>query len=318
MTVPDALMPSLSVIIPSYNYESYLREAVESVLRQSWRDFELIIVDDGSTDDSLAVARTFAARDPRITVLQHPDGKNHGLAASLRLGAVTARGEYIAFLEADDAWLPSCLEQRMQILMKTGAGIVFNNVEIVCMEGSNTVWVNSYVPRIMNCHSRRIAWVKNGPYGPYEMRGAFLIENQIPTFSCAMIRRSVLLECDLDSPIPQWVDRWLWCQAAQKTDFAWIPCKLTRWRLHNDSFTARCKPASRSKVAALIHYLGPASLFWKGLRARLPSSYTRKKDWWYKCFLLFPAWVALAARFGVQVEALGVTAASRAILRKLS
>ena len=68
-------MPSISVIIPSYNYESYMYEAIKSVLLQSLKDFELIIVDDGSTDDSMAVARSFAGQDQRITVLQHPDEK---------------------------------------------------------------------------------------------------------------------------------------------------------------------------------------------------------------------------------------------------
>lgn len=103
-------MPSISVIIPSYNYESYMYEAIKSVLLQSLKDFELIIVDDGSTDDSMAVARSFAGQDQRITVLQHPDGKNHGLAATLQLGVAESKGEYIAFLEADDIWLSTCLE----------------------------------------------------------------------------------------------------------------------------------------------------------------------------------------------------------------
>ncbi len=195
-------MPSISVIIPSYNYESYMYEAIKSVLLQSLKDFELIIVDDGSTDDSMAVARSFAGQDQRITVLQHPDGKNHGLAATLQLGVAESKGEYIAFLEADDIWLSTCLEQRMQVASATNAGVIFNNVEALCMEDSSTAWFDVYVPRIMRSHSRRVADAKNGPYGSYEMRGAFLIENQIPTFSCAMIRRSVLLACDLNSPIP--------------------------------------------------------------------------------------------------------------------
>ena len=109
-------MPSISVIIPSYNYESYMYEAIKSVLLQSLKDFELIIVDDGSTDDSMAVARSFAGQDQRITVLQHPDGKNHGLAATLQLGVAESKGEYIAFLEADDIWLSTCLEQKIPAL----------------------------------------------------------------------------------------------------------------------------------------------------------------------------------------------------------
>lgn len=310
--------PSISVIIPSYNYESYLYEAIESILQQSWQDFELIIVDDGSRDGSVAVASSFAAQDPRISVLQHPDGKNHGLAATLRLGVAESKGKYIAFLEADDTWLPDCLEQRMRIASETNAGVVFNDVEALCMESSNTAWFDSYVPRMMRCHSRRIAEAQKGPYGPYEMRGAFLIENQLPTFSCAMILRSVLLTCDLSSPVPQWVDRWLWCQAAQRTDFAFAPLKLTHWRLHSKSFTARCRPSATSKFISFIQYTKPASIFWKALRVQLLPSYTQKKDRWYRYFLRLPVWVELVVRFGIQVRTLGILATSNAILKKLS
>ena len=311
-------MPSISVIIPSYNYESYMYEAIKSVLLQSLKDFELIIVDDGSTDDSMAVARSFAGQDQRITVLQHPDGKNHGLAATLQLGVAESKGEYIAFLEADDIWLSTCLEQRMQVASATNAGVNFNKVEALCMEDSSTAWFDVYVPRIMRSHSRRVADAKNGPYGSYEMRGAFLIENQIPTFSCAMIRRSVLLACDLNSPIPQWVDRWLWCQAAQKATFAYIPLKLTRWRLHNNSFTMRYKPSTASKLTSFIQYIKPVSIFWKGLRTQLFSNYTRKKDRWYRYFLLLPVWGELAVRFCVQIQAIGIKAMFKTILKKLS
>lgn len=317
MTISNVRMPALSVIIPSYNYESYLREAIDSVLQQSWKDFELIIVDDGSTDGSLAVARSFAEQDPRVTVLRHPDGNNHGLAASLRLGAAASRGEYIAFLEADDVWLPTCLEQRMRVAAGTKAGVVFNDIEAVCMEGANSAWFDSYVPRIMGKHSWRVTKANKGSCGPYEMRGAFLIENQIPTLSCAMIQRSILLACDLDSPVPQWVDRWFWCQAAQTTTFAYVPLKLTRWRLHNGSFTVRCKPAAASKFSVLIQYVRPASLFWNGLRRLLLPRYTYKNDWWLKCFLRLPVWVELAARVSAQIQGLGVKATCRAILKKL-
>lgn len=311
-------MPSISIIIPSYNYESYMREAISSVLRQTWDDFELVIVDDGSRDGSVSVASSFADQDSRVRVVQHPDGKNHGLAATLNLGIAESGGEYIAFLEADDLWLPACLEQRMQAVSATKAGIVFNNVEALCMEGSSTAWFESYVPRTMRKHAQRAADSKKGPYGPYEMRGAFLIENRIPTFSCAMIRRSILLDCDLNSPVPQWVDRWLWCQAAQKTDFAYIPHRLTRWRLHSDSFTARSRPSTASKLAALLQYERTAAIFWKGLRRRLSDKYTRKEDLWYRYFLLLPAWAELAVRFGEQARETGIGATLKAILKKLS
>ena len=73
----------ISILMASYNYELYIGEAIKSVLNQTWIDFELLVIDDGSKDGSVALARSFAEHDPRVRVLQHPDGKNHGLPETL-------------------------------------------------------------------------------------------------------------------------------------------------------------------------------------------------------------------------------------------
>ena len=97
----------ISILMASYNYELYIGEAIKSVLNQTWIDFELLVIDDGSKDGSVALARSFAEHDPRVRVLQHPDGKNHGLPETLSLGIVEAGGDWIAFLESDDLWNPN-------------------------------------------------------------------------------------------------------------------------------------------------------------------------------------------------------------------
>jgi glycosyltransferase involved in cell wall biosynthesis len=95
----------VSVITPIYNAARYITESVESALAQP-ETVELIIVEDGSTDDSLAICRDLAARDHRIRLIRHPDGMNHGYPASLNLGILESRCELIAFLDADDHFLP--------------------------------------------------------------------------------------------------------------------------------------------------------------------------------------------------------------------
>ena len=114
----------ISIIMASYNYETYLGEAIQSVLSQTWTDFELLVVDDGSKDDSVKLAQSFAEQDLRVRVFLHPDGKNHGLPATLTLGIAEARGEWIAFLESDDLWEPTCLEQRIALAQETGADVI--------------------------------------------------------------------------------------------------------------------------------------------------------------------------------------------------
>lgn len=110
-------MPLVSIIIPFYNTERFLQEAIESVLAQTYADWELLLVDDGSTDGSSAIARRYADRvPPKIRCLEHPDHGNCGQAASRNLGIAAARGDFLALLDADDVWLPQKLEQQVPIL----------------------------------------------------------------------------------------------------------------------------------------------------------------------------------------------------------
>ena len=89
----------ISIIVPIYNAGSYLPACIESLFAQTERDLRIILVDDGSTDGSCAVAQSFAARDPRIVLLQQPHA---GQSAARNLGMAHAQGEYIAFVDADD------------------------------------------------------------------------------------------------------------------------------------------------------------------------------------------------------------------------
>ena len=107
----------VSVIVPIFNAGSYLEECIASVLGQSFTDWELLLVDDASTDGSEAVARAHAQRHPdRIRYLEHPGRANRGVSASRNLGLTHARGEYVAFLDADDVWLPTKLEEQTEYL----------------------------------------------------------------------------------------------------------------------------------------------------------------------------------------------------------
>ena len=111
--------PLVSVIIAFLNEERFLVDAVESVLRQSYRNWELLLVDDGSTDKSVGMAKDYANRFPeRIHYLQHEGHANKGLSASRNKGIQHARGSLIALLDADDVWLPEKLEQQTTIFKR--------------------------------------------------------------------------------------------------------------------------------------------------------------------------------------------------------
>jgi glycosyltransferase involved in cell wall biosynthesis len=123
--------PRVSIVCIFLNEERFLGEAIESVLAQSLSDWELILVDDGSTDGSTTIARDHAARDPdRIRYLAHPEHRNLGKSTSRNLGIRAARGEFITFLDADDAFLPDKLERQVRLLeMHPGATMVYGRTE---------------------------------------------------------------------------------------------------------------------------------------------------------------------------------------------
>ena len=108
--------PRVTVISIFYNAEQYFREAVDSVLGQHFEDFELLLVDDGSSDSSTGIARDYEKRDPRIRYLQHAGHANLGMSATRNLGLREARGEYIAFIDADDRWRPRKLAEQVALL----------------------------------------------------------------------------------------------------------------------------------------------------------------------------------------------------------
>lgn len=133
-------MPKVSVIIPVYNCEKYIREAVESVLAQTYKDFELIVVDDGSTDDSGRIVREEFGQVARY--YYQPNG---GAAKARNAGVKESRGQYIAFLDADDIWAPEKLAVQVPILDgKAEIGLVHSNLEWIDSFGKHVkIWETS-------------------------------------------------------------------------------------------------------------------------------------------------------------------------------
>ena len=119
-------MSLITIVIPAYNAAKTLPATVQSLARQSWVDWQAIIVEDGSQDDTLAVAQALAADEPRLTVVRNPgkgpsDARNHG-AIDL------ARGAFIAFCDADDIWLPGKLSSVVSALLMGEADAVFGRI----------------------------------------------------------------------------------------------------------------------------------------------------------------------------------------------
>lgn len=114
----------ISVIVPVYNTERYLRRCLDSLLAQTFADFEILLIDDGSTDGSPAIEQEYAARDPRFRLIQKPNG---GVASARNTGLAQAQGDFIAFVDSDDFVEPQFLEALYTTTAETGADIACCN-----------------------------------------------------------------------------------------------------------------------------------------------------------------------------------------------
>lgn len=141
-------MPKISIITPAYNCEKYLEQSVDSVLSQTWQDWELLIIDDCSKDNTYALMQKLAKKDERIRIIQNP--QNSGAAATRNNGVRQASGEWIAFIDSDDLWEPDKLEKQMALLTKNPeAALVFTGSAFIDAQGNRIAHI-LHVPEKIN------------------------------------------------------------------------------------------------------------------------------------------------------------------------
>lgn len=127
-------MPALSVVIPAYNVARFITAAVESVLAQTMGDLEVIVVDDGSTDETAALVRRFG--DPRVVLVSKP---NSGLSSARNAGTRVARGRYLGFLDGDDIWFPEKAERQIAALeAESGVTMTYSHSAYLAEDGTPT------------------------------------------------------------------------------------------------------------------------------------------------------------------------------------
>jgi glycosyltransferase involved in cell wall biosynthesis len=127
-------MTVVSVIIPTYNRSGHIQHAIQSVLEQTYSDLEVVVVDDGSNDSTVQTVEEYTQKEPRVRLVVHSERK--GAQAARNTGIQAARGEWIAFLDSDDKWLPDSLESRLSIAKK-GLEIVHSECYVLKPEDGN-------------------------------------------------------------------------------------------------------------------------------------------------------------------------------------
>lgn len=209
--------PLVSVIIPTFNRAHLLRRAIESVLQQSLGCWELIVIDDGSTDETPEIVAGF--RDPRIRYIHH--GHNRGNAAARNTGIRLSSGKYVAFLDDDDEWLPDKLERQVALLESCPreVGLVYCGVTFLDVVTGKRRYKR---PRLKGYVGAQV-----------------LTWNGIGTASSVVIRREVLDEMGgFDEALPACVDWDMWIRVSQKYMVDFVDDPLVIYREHSASVTA--------------------------------------------------------------------------------
>jgi glycosyltransferase involved in cell wall biosynthesis len=238
-------MPKVSVVIPLYQSEKYISETIRSVQAQTFTDFEILVVDDGSTDRGSALAE--AAAEPRLRVIHQ---QNRGLAGARNSGIREARGEYVAFLDADDLWLPTKLQRHVEQL-----------------DSDPAVGVSFSASALMDDDAEDMGMVQR-PLGKVFDIDTIFCRNPVGNGSAPVIRREALGDiaffdegrdriCWFDESFRQSEDIECWTRiaATNRWKFAYVDAPLTRYRVNRHGLSANVEAQLntwrrfRSKVA---------------------------------------------------------------------
>ncbi len=231
--------PTVSVIIPSYNHARFIAEAIQSVLDQTFQDFEIVITDDGSTDNSIEVIEKFT--DERIRLFRH--ASNQGACVTSNNCIKQARGKYIAMLSSDDVWLPTKLEKQVRFLEEHPLfGAVFSKIQWVDEQSKHITNPDLYYANIFDVENRnRFQWLNY-----------FFYQGNCLCHPSSLIRREVYNEVGyLDPTLANLPDFDLWIRICLRYEIYVLDEKLVNFRHFADESNASGNTVSNG---IRVHY----------------------------------------------------------------
>ena len=217
---PEGL-PRITVLMPVYNGARYVAQAIESVLGQTHRCFEFLIMDDGSTDETPGILAAYAARDERIRVVRHA---NMDQPATLNRGLALARHDWVAILDHDDVCLPHRLERQLAMLVQEPEARL----------------VGSWVKEI-NAAGAEIGERRGGPTSAAEFRALDAAGQRVPLTHPSMLlhRPTILTLGGYDPAFGSAADTELWTRVAREHTIVVVPEPLVLYRIHSQSMSFR-------------------------------------------------------------------------------
>ncbi|MBD2449489.1 glycosyltransferase family 2 protein [Nostoc sp. FACHB-152] len=218
-------MPKISVLIPAYNAMNYLPETIENVLSQTFTDFEVIVVNDGSADETERWVSQI--KDPRVKLITQ---ENQGLAGARNTGIAHAKGEYITFLDADDLWEPTKLEKQLRVMEENPeVALVYTWVAFIDEMGKPT-------GRVFKNQAEGDVWQKLTEH------------NIVESGSVAMVRRSCFEDIGLfDRNLGSYLEDWdMWLRIASRYSFKVVKEPLVYYRQLSGSASRNWEAMARS------------------------------------------------------------------------
>lgn len=225
--------PAVSVIIANYNRADLLEQAIQSVIDQTFQDFEMVIFDDGSHDHSFEVIESYRQKIPeKMKLFTHEGRANKGIVATYREAIAEADGEYVAFLEHDDRWSPGYLEKKVEVLMAyPEVGVVFSPYRIVSNGWfGKDMMLRQWLLRLT---------IKSGK--PFDNFPNLLQSNNVATFSCFVTRKSLLEDLPIPGVKILAFDWWVLTRLSQRSLFYHDKTSFTHWRWTRQSAIGRQK-----------------------------------------------------------------------------
>ena len=226
--------PLVSICMPAFHADAWIGDAIESALAQTWQNFELIVVDDASSDSTLAVARSYD--DRRLRVEANP--RNLGQARNHNRAVEFSRGTYVKFLHADDRLAPDCLEAMVALVEEDpGIGLVFSAREVVAESDDELAWSAEYA----DLHERfcGLARINDGRFLFDQLVDAGLEDNWIGEPSAVLVTRRALHEAGgFNVRVRQVLDLDLWLRIMIGHRVGFIDRPLCTYRRHAGSVSA--------------------------------------------------------------------------------
>jgi glycosyltransferase involved in cell wall biosynthesis len=217
----------VSVVIPTYNCASYVTATIESVLVQTYRNWEIIVVDDGSTDDTLGALAPYGDK------ISYYHQNQSGVPTARNLGIQHARGDLVAFLDADDIWFPEKLSAQVGALLQfPEAGLAFS--DMLAFDAGGVI-TDAYIHSLGNWFEKHRIAAADMAYG--WLYRELLYTNDIAT-STVLVRKDVLDEVGpMDETLRMGDDYDLWLRIARDSKFVFVNQKLIKYRVQSDGLS---------------------------------------------------------------------------------